>query len=256
MRNPGHQLRAVTLIELCVVLAVLVVLVAILIPVLAGTRRRATESESLANLRSHTQVFAMYTGDWREFWPYFTRPGPEGWEVRGAGMVLPEQLYFDAHALWHIALADLYFEGTIMRHTALFPPGYRDGNTQWPLRTGYHYACAFIAEPAYWSQETRTGIDQMKPTTVSQVSFPAHKSLIIEAWPFSQLVDVAARQQSVTLPVGAVDGSAHSLPWQLRAAGVPTGDGHGFQLEGAVHYHDWPPLMHTVDGVRGRDIKH
>lgn len=53
--------RAFTLIEMLVVIGLVGLVVAILLPVLAGTRERAKQTQALANVRTVAQTFAAYT---------------------------------------------------------------------------------------------------------------------------------------------------------------------------------------------------
>lgn len=244
----------VTLIELLVALAILAVLIAILLPALAAVRTAARDSKSLSNLRSNAQVFSVYTGDNKGLWPHYTVPGADSSTVRGAGMVLSGMAYFHAFDIWHIALADTYYDGVVIGNEAVNPPGFERTDRVWPLASGYHYPCSFIAEPAYWRRETRTGRDQMRATQVSAVLFPSQKALLVESWPFTERVLEPSDNARVALLFAATDASADSASWRERNPGVESGDGMLFQRDGAVHFNDYPPFLHTLDGVRGRDI--
>ncbi len=58
--------RAFTLIELLVVIAVIAILIAILLPAIAGARRSGQRTVSLANLRSNHQLLILYTQDHKD----------------------------------------------------------------------------------------------------------------------------------------------------------------------------------------------
>lgn len=61
--------RAFTLIELLVVIAVIATLVGILLPALGKARRAAMATVSVANLRSLSQVLAVYGGENKDLYP-------------------------------------------------------------------------------------------------------------------------------------------------------------------------------------------
>src|SRR4051794_12735537 len=68
---------AFTLVELLVVIGIIAMLVAILLPVLAGARRAAETAQCLSNLRQIGQGFALYTAE-SKGWviPAFIRQQP------------------------------------------------------------------------------------------------------------------------------------------------------------------------------------
>lgn len=74
MRNRSHDRALVfrwafTLIELLVVIAIIAVLLAILLPSIAGVRRSARQSLCLSNVRQLTMGVITYTNDYRESLP-------------------------------------------------------------------------------------------------------------------------------------------------------------------------------------------
>lgn len=253
----GASARGVgfSLVEALVSIVIVAVLVGILFPVLRQVTAIRREIRALANLRSNAQIFTQYTSDWQERWPLFTQPGEMNTVLEGAGLKMTVS-YFDAHSTWPVALADLYFDGGLEGSQAMYPPGYEPaiGATLNPLRSAYHYPCAFIADPAYWSSQTRSGRSQFRGTTVSEVRYPAEKSLLIESWPFVDLVETPADQRRFQLPLATTDGSALAADVTMREPGQESGDGYQFRADGAVHFSDFPPLLHTINGVRGRDI--
>src|SRR5687768_4013701 len=58
-----------SLAELLIVIGIIVVLVSLLMPALAGAKRQANTTKCLANLRSLGQAFQLYEVDHKGVWP-------------------------------------------------------------------------------------------------------------------------------------------------------------------------------------------
>ncbi|MFG0251916.1 MAG: type II secretion system protein [Phycisphaerales bacterium JB038] len=245
---------AFTLIEALVVIAIVAILLSIAAVALKGVRERGRRAKSMANLRTHVQVFGAYTNENRDFYPHFTRIGFTNTTVSGGGLEVHGVAYFAASMTWHIALADGYYGGNA-RSEVFAPDAYRGGPNWWPYETPYLYGCVFIAHPDYWDPTTRTGPEQYQATQADWVDHPAQKSLIVEAWPFVDDVVTAGDQLAHFLYASLCDGSARRLSFFERNSGYRRGDGPQFHMDGAVHWSDWPPLLHTLHGVRGRDVR-
>jgi len=236
-----------TLIETLISCALIAMLIGLLLPALGDVRRASRRAVSTANLRSHAQIFAAYTGDWKDTYPYFTTATATSSVVRNPARdiawVVP---FFGAHLSWHIALADGYYEGD---HTsrAFRPPSRGDVS---PGYTAYWYPCAFIASPAFWRPETREGPHQRGPTRVDQVLFSSSKALLVES-------DVVVPNEHVQLRprinAACTDGSAADRDSALTH-GTAYGGADG-PWQGAMHGAWWPPVHHTIGGVAGRDFR-
>ncbi len=246
-----------TLIETLVCISIVALLIAIVIPGLRMAREAARRSISLSNLRQHGSVFAMYHSDWADQFPFFLQPVGETTihcKTRPREETVP--FYHWAHYEWNYALADQYYNGQ-WDSKAFFGPGYPAG---YPDVTGpggpttYWYACAFVCRPEFWNQSTRTGIAQRRPTRMAEVSFPSLKMLILSSYPLElQLAEYLQAKPGLTTECQFVDGSAtrklsEFLPGYLWGDGPYPGS-----VE--VHQGDYYWGLHTIDGVRGRDVK-
>lgn len=245
--------RGITLIEVLVVLVIVGVVAALVIGAVGAVRGDARTAVSSANMRSHAQAFQAYTGDFAGQWPFFTAIGFGNTVLTGGGISVNGVSFFDAHRTWHVALADDYFNAAA-RSSVFHPPRYRvEDGTLWPMHTAYHYPCVFITDPRYWNEYTRIGPEQYGSTRADHVAFPSHKTLIVESWPFIARVRTPGDAMKHRLPIAACDGSVQRPAWDRRRNGYERGDGALFAASGAIHYTDAPPLLHTIDGVRGRD---
>lgn len=244
---------AFTIIELLVTIAITALLLSLVLTALLRGREHAQDAVSLANLRTHAQIFTIYSNDFRGVAPYFTKIGAFSTTLIGGGVIEPKLSYFDANRTWHIALADKYYS-RIASADVFFPPRFKaQGGAGWPLSTPYLYPCTFLAHPSYWNEYTRSGPSQYEAIPLSWVTYPSSKTLIVSSWPFVDQSRARRTSIGILLPAAMCDGSVQSLSANERTNGYEKGDGYVFQQWGAVHYTDWPPLLHTIDGVFGRD---
>jgi hypothetical protein len=229
------------------------VLISLVQPALRAARDSARELRTLSDLRSHAAVFAMYTGDWRDTFPYFVDPEQPmaAFQDPRAPIQYP---YFQSYTLWNIALADWYYEGAYA-HGSFYPPGSRSARPD-IHGTWYYYGCVFIARPEYWSFGTHLGPEQWRPTKRSEVAYPAHKALLTAYYPLSERLPspvppVSGAPRLLPAPIGFVDGSAEAVRLRHVREGFLLGDG---PYPGMLHTVDVPYTLHTIDGVRGRDV--
>jgi len=233
-----------TVIETILVVALVGVLLALLLPSLAGVRREARRLGSMSNVRSHVQVFTAYNLDYAEMFPYQTDPKATFTVFRHPfEEVSVEMPYFGAFSVWHWDLLHGYYNGD---PDVFDSPNDPDGDK---LFTDYWYSHSFIAHPEFWNAETRIGPTQWRPTTHADVLFPSSKAILYDTEnPYGA---ESKRSSQRRVEIGYVDGSTRLTQFEHISAPYPTGDG------------DWPGswfgfgirLMHTIDGVRGRDVR-
>ncbi|MGH7242352.1 MAG: type II secretion system protein [Phycisphaerales bacterium] len=232
-----------TIIELLLVIAIIGVLLAMFVPNLGYFRQRAQRTSMTARLQQHAAVFSTYTSDYKDFWPFFTDPEASYSIVRGPGLTLKAR-YFDADSTWHVALG----EKTYGQHWG--NPVFWDFNQKSPsFVTNLRYSSAFLADPAFWSAETRTGPAQWRATKAAEVQFPSAKALMVSLGSFGTSGMSVDLTHSTSVLSSFVDGSATEVPLAQMTPGYPRGNGDwpGSSLSGPV------PGLTTVDGVRGRD---
>ncbi|MBL8765303.1 MAG: prepilin-type N-terminal cleavage/methylation domain-containing protein [Phycisphaerae bacterium] len=238
---------AFTLLETLICIVVVAVLLALALPAVRHFRAASRETGSLSNLRSHAQVFAAYASDFHDLLPYFTPPGSSKFVMPCATRGEVTGPHFGTHAYWNYGLADRAYGGN-PGHDSFYPPG-----TQAFSGTDYAYACDLIAAPEYWNPSTRTSPEQWRPTALSLVRFPSAKVLMIDSVPiFRDLVDIAWRNPNIRLGAAFIDSSASVLGLDELVPGYEGGDGH---VDGCIHTVDFPYGLHTLDGIRGRDIR-
>lgn len=243
---------AFTLIESLLVIVLIGILASMLIPTLSRVRYAAWGAASLSNLRSHGQIFGLYTDDFREIFPYFTDPTVGVLSIVRGGNLAIAVNYFAAHTMWSIALADQFYDGD-PQQDSFFPGRFKelgwDGQGRGAY-SPYYYGCSFIARPEYWNTSTRTGPSQWGPTRTSDVTFTDSKVLIYETYSdgYYDLVEPGWNMPPAST---FVDGSVRRYKQSAYALGYPRGDG---PWHDGNHHIAIPHPLHTIDGVRGRDV--
>ncbi len=239
--------QAFTLIELLVVIAIIAVLIAIVLPVLGAARDQARNAVSLSNLRSNAQIIQTYAADWSDAHPFLTDPQQTRTTLRGGGVEI-NSFYWHISAHWPHPLTDDYYGGQI-NHTALHRPGAEFFATS---TTSYFYSAAMIADPRYWNADTRTGPEQLRATRTSEVVFPSSKALLVDFSEAGHTMVLPGQSLDRPITMALADASVRRVPIERNLPPLPLGDG-GIGLQSLFPFGAY--AMHTVDGVRGRDIR-
>ena len=102
-----HKLKGFTLIELLTVVAIIVLLIAILIPALQLVKRQANTAACQSNLRQWSLYFSMYTEGNKD--RFFTVPSGTEWRFWGRTM---KPYYRDSNDLWLCPMATVLVNPT------------------------------------------------------------------------------------------------------------------------------------------------
>lgn len=243
----GRAPAGFTLVEVLISISIISILLAILLPALRHTRDSASDVASAANVRTHVAVMAMYAADFADQAPFFTKPN-EIVLVHSPPVTIRVE-YFLAYGTWNMALAPGYYDGQ-PTSTSFFYPGYAEhirAAGYFALYSMYWYSSSFLADPDYWTVERRQGPEQWRSTKLSDVVAPSGKGIIRETKP----TDLGMPQSWFDKPaIGFVDGSVRRVALTNILPGHPNGTG---VREGGAMLHD-SPIMHTINGVRGRDV--
>lgn len=249
-----------TLVETLICIMIVAIVVSLTAPHLHDARTAARRSVSLANLRMHGAIFAIYGGDFKDTFPCYTDRTSEWSDVAAEALGIGRRIkYFWGSGMWNIALADRYYDGDPFLR-CFYPPTFPYG-VDMPVgesrgSTPYQYACVFIAAPEYWNPDTRTGPSQWSATRFDQVLFPSDKSLLTNTF----IAPLPRDSSEAPLPpkpttvweFACVDGSTRTLLNNAAVRGYLRGDGPWTE---PVHPGDLEPGTHTLDGVRGRDFR-
>ena len=164
MRN--QRPRGFTLIELLVVIAIIAILAAILFPVFAKARERATATACMSNMKQIGVAIYSYLQDYDESYPLnrFPAPGfPVGGNLDGSPYT------------WKNAISPLLKSTEVLRCPSNPARDYKDASGQWPRSYAYNGA---VFHEYTWS-------NTCAPCTLSKIKDPVSTLFIVEtrgAW--------------------------------------------------------------------------
>lgn len=232
-----------TTAEMLVVLALVGLLVSLVLPALQGVRVAAREGVSLANLRTHSASMAAYAGDHNDYFPLLADPEATYTVFRHGGVTATVG-FFDVHLVWNFPLADDYYGGNHL-HESFRIPWLEQSHA-----THYYLAHSLMTRPDFWRPETRRGPSQWLGCRVSEALFPSAKGVLIER----EIADRGAGPHRADLGMrfSTADGAARDhrgARFNPPYSPNPTGQWAGSS------YLNAKVVMHTIAGVRGRDIK-
>ncbi|MFG0307405.1 MAG: type II secretion system protein [Phycisphaerales bacterium JB040] len=234
-----------TLLETVIAITVIALLVALLLPSLAGVRDLSRQTRAASDLRQHLAVFSLYNNDYDDQYPYFAKPEASRTVLRPSiGAV--DLSYFASCNFWPYAMYDEYYEGNDPESELFLSPYWRAG----ALYSPYYYSCSLIARPEYWDLTTRTGRTQLRPTRASEVRFPSQKGVLsFDHW-LAAGSDRSPRKAIVAVAAGA----ARTVRLSGLSVPVRTGDGDFDPGLGGHRSGSFPTAAHTLNGVHGIDL--
>lgn len=242
--------RALTLVELLVVVAVIALLAAVLMPVLSKARESARKSVCQTNLRQIGVAFNLYTSDHDGFYP--CNGDPNLWMGRNWRVVI--QPYLPGSPMQ--SLPPGYSQPLTVQHSdVLLCPSDERAVQVWE-RTSYAYSAAFFHSPsqinalepvlkgsscAAWSGIV-SALRNLPPIAQNeaQVAFPSQKGLSAE-W--------LSNHEKFAGDCGfwSWDGSANYLFADGHVKFLPRR-----QIAPAIN--DLPDINLTRNGISGKDL--
>jgi len=192
MKTRTHN--AFTIIEVLVVIGIIGVLIAILLPTLAGARIAARETESLTNARTIFMSFNQYAEE-QETYPF---PGQveedtgneDAWSfywyppvtiVASTNIWIMDRMW--PAMLSEVAPWEEHFQFWVSPGADKDLPShddFGDGDGEPGWRIGYEYSNSFIGSPKLWSGDAAPDRALLQPSAPHQVQFPSSKVAIFD----------------------------------------------------------------------------
>lgn len=242
-RRPAHvrYRRAFTLIEILVTIGIIGVLIAILIPVLAGGRSTAQRTASLANLRSIGQLVHAYTEQYNETYPWATSG------INGCDIPMGFLPVWQLARQWPVAMHEV-IPPRELRPITLAPGARREGPDQnCGHPPSYEYSASFLARPQAWDGRGVADESLLRGVTTGMVAHPSSKVMMWD-WELPYQTKEPRKvgpDLDEPTPMLFVDGhgKARAPSEATQAVANPFPD--AFAPTARLH--------NTPDGVRGRD---
>jgi prepilin-type N-terminal cleavage/methylation domain-containing protein len=248
-----------TLIELLVVIAIIALLISILLPALGEARRAGTRTQSLSNLRTNAQIFALYGPSSKDdlINPFSRKPARPGAPLPWLWHPNPPPPYAFGQYGWNYAVGNTKFhsepygmhwiahtwfsdQDNQSRLSSNFAPQDRALKTwlrtntagatwmEWIFPTSYWYP------PVFWQSFDRfAGTDRAANTQhyffqrnrLSDIVNPQHKVLLFESKEYDHPMQPMWNEPTAKPLVAICDGSARQLSIaQIIADTDPTGN--------------------------------
>lgn len=210
-----------TIIELLVSIVIIGVLIAILLPALAGARKQAKNTTILSSIRQAGVAVTDYTNEENGYFPY-----------RGKAHE-PKDYYFRSQAK--------YWPTTLLAHGVdLDGKLPRTRRTESKLiETFFWLTHAAHARPEYWGDDDSVIENDLMyaGVRIDEALFPSRKGM---------LIDVAFNEESIGASVCFLDGSASFIPFNKTPLYIES------DLRRPLSATPWHVLT-TPDGIRGID---
>lgn len=240
--------RGFSLIELIMVVLIIAVLIAIAMPLLGESRRRALASVCTVRCRQNGLEVTSYTLDWKDFPPVDVMPG--------------DPRYHWNDNVFNTEMWVVYSERP--KHSAQYRcPAYKSGRCGNPLEdlaVDYHLSASLFYDPVMYSKENEDTVIPpvsvyQRPMKLTDVLFSSQKALVYE-----HSIWHGVRQ--TFLPANVVPNGLDIHLTEARGSVIFV-DGHAALLHPVYDHAKWIRMrsyaasgafQSTPNGVRGADI--
>ncbi|GAB4385523.1 MAG: hypothetical protein Kow0022_11710 [Phycisphaerales bacterium] len=260
---------AFSIVELLAVMGILMILLALLMPALSGTRAEARRRVCQAEMRQLSTMIFAYSVDSRDVLPFPLEPAEGGsFRYPRTGMVVAPVYALAFASYWPVAMFDEF--GESMYADVLLCPddvislasraeiaemkGVSEQEVQGPLVRGLSQSC--YVDPVALHEPRATWEDWfLRVNALHDVTFASQKALLVEQEPFHD-ADYQPNQWNLAtfrLMVSAMDGSVEWRRGADATPGVRLPIDRAYGLDPASVDMRLSPFQWCKDGVRGRD---
>ena len=218
------RVRAFTLVELLVSIAIVAVLLGVLLPVLAGARGTARMNAKTQLARQLTLALTAYGGDNRDGLPFFGTPGNALGPIRIRGFEVGGEFFTRQRWLWTSAVYPEYLDAARSAIESEPRARHMQGTLGWPefvVAGDFQLTSTAFAAPAFWVDDGPMGSGRwdeslLRQTRFAEIQHPSAKGLLGE-----DLAGPRGMGEAPEKVIAVGDGSARVVDWrQLDPAGA------------------------------------
>ncbi|MEZ6233661.1 MAG: prepilin-type N-terminal cleavage/methylation domain-containing protein [Phycisphaerales bacterium] len=252
--SPSPSVRGFTLVEMLVVIAVVMLVLAMVVPTLRASKRHAMQAAGFSTQRQLLAGLELYAGDFAGQMPFLARRGEPLARLEGPASLNWNGYFQDQSQHWHTVVNPKYVGlpiEAVAVPESLAPNGvagmYAPDGTLRGVR--YHLTHTAFASPALWHDRTigeQIGLDValLRSVRLDEVRAPGSKGLLIDIAMGFMNPD-GDPLGGTGMPVGWADGSVSLLDLAVL-------DRRRYVLVPPLGANGWP-VWSTKDGVAGRD---
>lgn len=195
-----------------------------------------------SRLSQHAAAFTAYSADYAGYYPYFTNPTATYSVVWCGGQGYRVSRYFDAQFFWSAVMSE--YLGQPCGDAAFFPKVEMKSRPE-QADPYFLYPATLISDPDFWNALTRTGPSQWRAVGTHEVKFTSYKGVLVSFHPWD--LDESFGPSKFVAAFADGHASDHLTSEAMRPYPRGEGDWRGYVFSYGR------PVLHTVDGVRGRD---
>ncbi len=249
--------RAFTIVEVLVVLGIVMIVAALAIPALSGSKFAAKQATTLSRIQQMTVGLQMYADANADLPPLYGKPDrPETpWQFDWGP--LESGKWFDHSYLYSIAITGFLGDSTVAVAVGNPIPRPVLVHQGVPTRmSDFFLTNTLFADPSFFNWETRGGREQMRAQRLSSILFPSDKGLLRQAWVYGVPERgnvLACCDLDIESAVSFADLSASMHVQKRMRPGIH--NPYTSMILPDMDPRDVPgaPVADTIDGVRGRD---
>ncbi|MBN8599202.1 MAG: prepilin-type N-terminal cleavage/methylation domain-containing protein [Planctomycetes bacterium] len=252
-----------TIVEVLICLGVLAILLALVLPVLSGTRQRALSIKALSNARQLGALVAAYSNSSKDLPPVFFPPVFANPSVGAPWVVIDFQSnkvrgsWWSNAEMYHLLLDPLPISN-------LIAPGGRTpeskeftvGGVPTPAYSDFPLSYTLYTEPAFWTWEGQIGPRQWSPQPLTSIAFPSQKGLLWQStvYGYSGYPEGAPACCLLNVRTAICWSDLSAASESMASLNKGTSNGWGYSMiRPPTKEPNGMPIAETEGGILGRD---